>query len=247
MMKEKLIYIFFLLFTSILESNVKNKLFSPSSSLYYHTTRPTEFRIPFITPHKTHIFLHHIFEDFCSIGKEILSTESMKIVAATTPFYVISRRADKSIHKKFYDAETHTNIHQPSKFITNALLHAGPVIPAVAYATMASIHEDSYARRTAQVFIAGYLWTWGIKGLIKILKISSSLRPCNGNFDNIPTHGGNPSGHTSTAAFYTTYLGLTRGPRWAVPLGVLTAGIGTLGFVTNRHYFSQIINRICAC
>jgi hypothetical protein len=241
MTKERLIYIFFLLFTSVLESNPKNKLFSPSSSLYYHTTRPTRFQIPFTSPHKVYVFLNRIFEDFCSVGKEIISVDSMKVVAGTAPFYLIGRRADKSIHKKFYNAETHTNIHQPSSFITHLLLHAAPVIPAVTYGAMGSLHEDPYARRTAQVFISGYLWTWGTKILLKMFKISSNLRPCNGNFDTISTHGGNPSGHTSTAAFYTTYLGLTRGPRWAVPLGVLTAGVGTLGFVTNRHYFSQVV------
>lgn len=241
MKKEKLLYGFFLLCFITIQSDAKNKLFSLSSSLYYHTTRQTGFQIPLPTRQGTHTFLHRIFEDFCSVGKEIITLDSMKIVAATTPFYVIGRRVDKPIHDKFYDPITHTNLHQPSSFVTNLLLHAAPVIPAVAYGAMGSLHEDPHARRTAQVFIAGYLWTWGTKILLKMFKISSGLRPHNSKFDHTPTYGGNPSGHTSTAAFYTTYLGLTRGPRWAIPLGAVTAGIGTLGFVTNRHYFSQVI------
>ncbi len=241
MQKEKLLCTFFLLLITTIKSDTTNKIFSPSSSLYYHTDRPTRFQIPFPTRQKVHTFSHRIFEDFCSVGKEIITLDSMKIVAMTTPFYVVGRRVDKPIHDKFYDPITHTNLHQPSNFITNLLLHAAPVIPAVAYGAMGSFHEDPHARRTAQVFIAGYLWTWGTKILFKMFKISSALRPPNSKFENIPTYGGNPSGHTSTAAFYTTYLGLTRGPRWAIPLGVITAGVGTLGFVTNRHYFSQVI------
>lgn len=243
-MKEEkflLLLLAFSLFTFVQCSSTNTSSY-PIFSPYYHKVRPTSFSLSAPTRERTAHFLHRICHDFIDVGLEFISIKSLKLTTLIAPFYILSRRADEPIHKKFYDLNTHQNLHQPSKVITNVLLHAAPVIPAVTYGVMGFLHEDSHARRTAQIFVAGYFWTWGTKIIFKMFRISSGLRPCNGNFDNKPFYGGNPSGHTSTAAFYTTYLGLTRGPQWALPLGLLTAGIGTLGFITNRHYFSQIIS-----
>lgn len=241
MKKNTILYIFLLFIIEHIHTDTTNASFYPSTSLYYHSSRPTNFKLPTPTHEETYTFFHRIFDDFCSIGLEFFSVDSLKIASMTAPFYIIGRRVDMPIHHKFYDSTTHTNIHQPPRAITDIILHATPVIPAVIYGMMGALHEDSYARRTAQIFTAGYLWTWTTKIICKMFKISSGLRPANGKFERVPTFGGNPSGHTSTAAFYTTYLGLTRGPRWGLPLGVLTAGVGTLSFITNRHYFSQVI------
>lgn len=230
--------------TTIQSSERKKITLTPPSSFrspYYHTQRPTSFKFPSIRPNDAQIFIHRFFDDFYNVGSEIVSLDTMKIITITTPFYLIARRADKPLHAKFYDPSSHANRNQPPSWVNKLLFDAVPIIPALAYGLNGFFHEDSYARRTAQIFAAGFFWAWSSKILIKKLPVSSCLRPFNGNYPQKTVHGGNPSGHTSTAAFTATYLGLTRGPLWAIPLSIGAAATGTLGFISNRHYVSQVV------
>lgn len=214
---------------------------SYKNTRYYHLTRPTRFSLSHITPDETSDYFHKFFEDLYSIGSELISLDTMKLLTYIAPFYIIARRADKPIHKKFYNYSTQTNKNQPPSWVNKLLFDAIPIIPAVMYGLTAFVHEDYYARRTAQIFCAGFLWAWSSKILLKQLKSASCLRPLNANYNSKLVHGGNPSGHTSIAAFSATFLGLTRGPKWGIPLSLAAATTGTLGFINNRHYLSQVV------
>lgn len=210
-------------------------------SPYYHVRRPTTFKLPSISPQDVRNFAHHSFSDLYEVGREIFSLDSIRLLTFTAPFYLIARRADRPLHRKFYDCETHTNLRQPSDNVRRLLFDAVPIIPALAYSITGWVHADEHARRIAQIFSAGFLWSWSSKFLLKKLPITSCLRPLNAQFPQKEVHGGNPSGHTAIASYAATFFALTRGPKWGIPLSLGAAGVGTLGFIINRHYISQIV------
>jgi membrane-associated phospholipid phosphatase len=211
------------------------------SSPYSHATRPTEFHFSLPSRHQARNFLRNNFNDLYDIGNEFFSLDSMKIITQVAPFYLIARGIDIPLHKKFYDYIQHINIKQPPRWLKIMLFDLIPIVPALAYGLTGWMHEDEEARRLAQLFGAGFLWVWSSKVLLKEFKVSSCLRPLNGNYKTQRVHGGNPSGHTSIAAFTATYLGLTRGPRCGILLGLGAGIVGTLGFISNTHYLSQIV------
>jgi membrane-associated phospholipid phosphatase len=210
-------------------------------SYYKHLNRPTKFHYSLPSHAQARSFLHNNFNNLYDIGEELFSLESMKIITHIAPFYLIARGIDKPLHKKFYDYINHTNLKQPPRWVKIMLFDLIPIIPPLIYGLTGWTHDDEEARQIAQVFGVGFIWVWCSKMLLKEFKVSSCLRPLNGKYETKRVHGGNPSGHTSIATFAATYLGLARGPRWGIPLGLGAAVVGTLGFISNTHYISQIV------
>jgi membrane-associated phospholipid phosphatase len=68
------------------------------------------------------------------------------------------------------------------------------------------------------------------------------LRPWNEHFSSVQrARGGFPSGHLATVSYAATLYGVRFGPKWGVPLGLLTAAVGVSFLNCNRHYISQIL------
>lgn len=195
-----------------------------------------------ITPWKVNQFAYKMFNDLYDIGENVFTLDTMKVISGVLPFYLAGRQVEKSLHRKFYDATTHTNKHQPGKFLRKFLDDRIMAMPAVAYTLVGCAHKDPFERRTARMFGWGLLWTWASKITLKQIKCAASLRPKNQKFDRYKDYyGGNPSGHTSTSMFAAVYLGLNKGWKWAVPLGMYTGFVGGLSVALNRHFLSQVI------
>lgn len=195
-----------------------------------------------ITPWKVNQFSQKMFNDLYDIGSYVFTTDTLKVAAGVLPFYLLGRQVEKPLHRKFYDAATHTNKNQPGKFLRKFLDDRIMAMPAVAYTLVGCTHKDSFERRTARMFGWGLLWTWVSKVTLKQIKCTASIRPKSAKFDrNRDYYGGNPSGHTSTSMFAAVYLGFTKGWKWAVPLGLYTGFIGSLSVACNRHFLSQVI------
>ncbi len=187
-------------------------------------------------------YMFKLFLDMGNITKNLASFDSLKVLTGTLPFYLIARQADAKLHDQFYDADLHENIHQPT--ILKKLLDAEMMaVPLIGYGIFAWIDKSPYKRRAAQLFTAGLLCSVASKMLLKeIFRGEAGLRPLNGDFDSDGrVHGGLPSGHVTEAAFAAMYLGMSKGPKYAVPLGLYAGLVASLSIVNNNHYFSQVI------
>lgn len=194
-----------------------------------------------ITPEKMNGFLKKFFVDSYHIGQKVFTLESMKVLSAVVPFYLIGRKADPVVHRQFYDAENHKNKHQPPHWLKELLADEAMAIPFAIYGLTGWFHTDPVRRRAAQLFGTGLLWTWSTKILVKEIKTEAGLRPWHEEFSQHKrSHGGNPSGHTSMAMFMATYLGLMYGWKAGVPLGMYTAAVAGLSVAVNHHYISQV-------
>ena len=102
--------------------------------------------------------------------------------------------------------------------------------------------KDQDKRYTSQILLLGMPFViWG-KKVIKMMKFEDCRRPWNENFScDERSYGGFPSGHTAQASYMAVLYGLRYGPRYAAPLGALTAFIGVNFVSCNRHYLSQVI------
>ncbi|NCX96788.1 MAG: phosphatase PAP2 family protein [Chitinophagia bacterium] len=180
---------------------------------------------------------------FFNIGYKFFSLDTMKILSATMPFYLIGRRVDAVVHRQFYDIETHTNLHQPPKFLCNwALDDRYLAIPFVSLGLIGWLHHDPYERRRGQIFATGLMWSFAVKISLKEIKTDANLRPWNENFDRHErAHGGNPSGHMTITAYMATFWALEKGWRAAIPLSMFTAFAFSMNVACNHHYFSQAV------
>lgn len=195
-----------------------------------------------ITPEKTNYFFKKFFIDSYHIGEKIFTLDTMKILSAVVPFYLIGRKADPVIHRQLYDAENHRNKNQPPRWLKNLLADEAMAIPFGFYGLQGWFHTDPRKRRAYQLFTTGLLLTWSTKVLVKQIKTESGLRPWHEEYSRHKrVHGGNPSGHTSMAMYMATYLGLLYGPKYAVPLGIYAGAVAGISVAVNHHYLSQVI------
>lgn len=197
-----------------------------------------------MTPKRVNGYVKNIFEDTRSIGRNIFSLDTMKIMTATMPFYLSARRANNRLQRQFYNAEVHENKHQPPKFMCDiALKDEYIMIPFLAIAATGFIHHDPYNRRRAQLFTNGLIWCFSLKVLLKeIIKTDGNLRPWNEKFSSEKrSYGGLPSGHMTITTYMAVFWGLEKGRKYGVPLGLFTAYALSMNVACNHHYLSQAI------
>ncbi|MCF7899960.1 phosphatase PAP2 family protein [Candidatus Babeliales bacterium] len=196
-----------------------------------------------VTPQNVNNFLRNAYVDSYNIWKKIVSLDSMKVLTVVTPFYLIGRNSDAKVHSKFYDASTHTNKHQPSKFLKTFLYDEVMSAPIVFSYVVGLLSEDAVTRRFAQIFGTGLVWAWASKVFVKnVFKTDANLRPGSAEFSHHQrTHGGNPSGHTTQATYLATMLWLYKGPKYGVPLSLYATAIAGMSVAINHHYLSQVI------
>ena len=196
-----------------------------------------------ITPQRVNHFFNKVVTDSYNIWKKIFTLHSMKVLTATMPFYLAGRKADAAVHRQLYDQATHTNKHQPPEWLKTLLYEETMAIPLLGYGILGILHKDAVTRRAAQVFGTGLIWAWASKIIVKeVFKTDANLRPwCEGFSKHEQTHGGNPSGHTSMAAYFATYMWLYQGAWIGVPATVYATAIAGMSVAVNHHYLSQVI------
>jgi membrane-associated phospholipid phosphatase len=178
--------------------------------------------------------------DFAQIHAELWSLDTVKIVTATAPAYLVARWSDPHVHTCFYDATFHKNKCQTPWWFSK-LVEKSADVGSLIYISFAVIAPNQATRHRARIFGVGLLSVLVVKDLIKSLRSDANLRPFNEYFRRKRTFGGFPSGHMIESAYLATVLGLEYGPILAIPL---TAAAGLMFGVlvgSNRHYASQVV------
>jgi hypothetical protein len=214
----------------------------PNQARQPRTTKRVEPPMHNITPEKVNGLIRKFLVDSYCLGDKFFRLKSMKILAGVLPFYLIGRKVDPTVHRQFYDADNHRNIHQPPKWLRDILADEAMAIPFGIYGAVGWFNKDKNKRREAQIFTVGLFWTWSSKVLLKQIKADAGLRPWHEEHDRHKrSHGGSPSGHTSMASFMATYLWLAKGPKYGVPLSIYAGMIGGISIAANHHYVSQVV------
>jgi membrane-associated phospholipid phosphatase len=195
---------------------------------------------PYACKHRD-AFICSFVKDMGLIVKNIFDWDSYKIAIASFPFVVAGRMIDDKLQCHFYDRHHHKNIHQ----LPDWTQKAADLCIYVPVATLSSllIAAPTHDMRTAgRAFVAGLPFVWLGKDVIKQCKVDINLRPWNEHFSRYHrSYGGFPSGHMAASMYMTLFWGLRYGPKCAIPLGLLSVGIGVTYLTGNRHYLSQLI------
>jgi len=185
--------------------------------------------------------IHNLFRAAYDFNINIFSKDTLKIVTAFTPVYLLSRLADRKIHALFYCFDHHKNIRQFPEWCYHSCNH-GLTAEILALAALSFNPWDDHLKVTAQVFAISLPFTWVGKNFLKLFKTEAFLRPCNEHFDwRKKSYGGCPSGHMMEAVYAATLFGLQLGPWWGFPLGALATAFFINFTVGNRHFVSQMV------
>lgn len=186
-------------------------------------------------------FFGEIFTDVLELAKNLFSWDSFKILISTFPFYVATRMIDEKIQTCFYDRQYHKNKNQMPGWCHDAAEWSIGV-PIVFFGLQAFLSRDEELRETSKLFLVGMPFVIWTKDAIKKIRFKACLRPWNENFDcKKRSMGGFPSGHMAEATYAAVFFGMRYGPRYAIPLGLLAAGVGATFLSCNRHYASQLV------
>jgi hypothetical protein len=173
--------------------------------------------------------------------KNIFCKDTLKIVTAFTPLYLIGRLVDKKIHRCFYCSDHHKNTHQFPKWCYHCSNH-GLTAELVTLSAFSFYPFNRDVKITAQVFAISLPFTWVGKKFLKVFKTEACLRPHNQFFNKKKkAYGGCPSGHVMEAMYAATLFGMQLGPWWGVPLGAAAAAIFINFTTANRHFVSQMV------
>ena len=192
--------------------------------------------------HKTEInkILGGFSYDLYHINRNIFTENSLKIVAAFSPFYITARFIDEDIHDKFYDPKNHKNKNQTPKFF-KFMAGEGVAVPLITVIAVSLLSPNKEKRRTGFVFLETMLSAYVAKVLIKkVFETNASLRPLNGDFSKKRVHGGFPSGHMVEMSIVTSLYALRFGPKWGMPLAAMSSIVFISSVNYNRHYVSQV-------
>lgn len=186
-------------------------------------------------------FVGHIGKNIFDTHKNLFSWDSFKIITLTFPFFVGSRMIDEKLQGCFYDQKYHKNTNQIPEWC-HEVARWSIGVPIALLGMQSFLSRDEEFRTTSQVFIIGVPFVFLGKKLIKKFKFDACLRPWNGKFDKSErSYGGLPSGHVAEATYTAVLYGMRFGYQFAVPLGAVTAFVGTTFLACNRHYFSQLV------
>lgn len=191
-------------------------------------------------------YLHSWVDTSYKINQQLFSQKSLKIAAGFLPFYLTARHIDYKVHDHFYDAVTHTNRHQPSRWMNQSIEYSLMEIPAWICHGLGFVHPDKQVRKAMQIFTVGFCWMALYRRITKetttALKLAMARRPANADFTrDWRYYNGFPSGHAIYILFITTYLGLYQGPWLALPLGLYTGYVMAIRVANNSHFVSQVI------
>lgn len=186
-------------------------------------------------------FMREITADIWWLNVGLFTWDTFKILTTIFPIYVGTRMIDERVQNCFYDRAHHKNINQPPAWVHDAAQFSIG-IPIVLLGSYAFFERDLEKRQAGRLLLLGLPFViWG-KSLIKKINMRACYRPWNEQFScKRRSLGGLPSGHMSEAMYTAVLFGARFGPKYAVPLGLLAAFLGTAFVVCNRHYTSQIV------
>lgn len=170
--------------------------------------------------HRTAHFFGEIIVDALMLNINVFSIDSVKVITAFTPAYLISRMFDERVQENFHDRMQHKNIYQlPKK--CHDIVHYGIGVPMVVLSSLAFWGWNEDLRMTARLFAIGLPFVHSGKDVIKKLRFKSCLRPWHEDFGKEKrSSGGFPSGHMANVIFMATLFGMRHGPAWGIPLGL---------------------------
>lgn len=209
--------------------------FDPGRSCHYRTPG-------FTPPGKV---LHTVAQDIVGINLNIVSFSTFKIFVSMFPFVLVGRMVDGRLQSCFYDRVHHKNICQLDDACRMFAKHS-LVFPCCLAGALSCAARDDDVKETSRMFIKGLPFVMLVSNLIKKFDVcivgKGCLRPWNEHFSRVKrSRGGFPSGHLATVSYAATLYGVRFGPKWGVPLGLLTAAVGVSFLNCNRHYISQIL------
>ena len=181
------------------------------------------------------------WHDFAEFNKYLFSLDTVRIIAAGVPLYMIARILDKPTHTFFYCKKHHCNTRE----MPSALYHginAGLGVLMVGMASLSLYPGNRHLQRTAQLYALTLPYTWGIKKLLKTVKCDGCRRPKNQWFDcHKKYYGGCPSGHMMEITYTAVLFGTQMGPAFGVPLGIFAGAVALESISCNRHFLSQLV------
>ena len=180
-------------------------------------------------------------KDAAYLNLNLISWDSFKIITSIFPFFIGSRMVDETVQRYFYDPIHHKNINQLPAWCER-VGQFGIGVPVVVFGTRWLFTHDKEERDTAWLLMLGMPFViWG-KDLIKKAKFDACLRPWNEHFScHDRAYGGFPSGHVAEATFTAVLYGMRYGPKYAIPLSLISIIIGLTFVSCNRHLLSQVI------
>lgn len=180
-------------------------------------------------------------KDIVDINRHLFTFGAVTLGAAFIPIYFVSKKADYSLHKCFYDGQHHKNKYRAPLWICD-LASKGVAAPLIVLSSLSVFSKTVEIQATSSIFWKGVISIWAVKDLIKALvKKDCCLRPPCQGFKKKKYYGGFPSGHMAEAAYMALLYGLQFGPRWGVPFGSYAAFVFGISVNCNRHYLSQLI------
>ncbi len=183
-----------------------------------------------------------VLKDAFCINWNLLTWDSFKIVTTIFPFYISARMVDQKLQNCFFDFDCMKNKHCVPHWCKEvARVSVAPVIAF--FGINAFLNRDDRLRTTSQVMLIGLPFVFYVAQLAKYWQCDASLRPWHEKFckNGSRSNGGLPSGHTAKASYLAVLYGLEYGPKAAIPLGILTAFVGSAFVACNRHYLSQVV------
>ncbi len=186
--------------------------------------------------------LGSIVKDVFEIHINLASFDFFRIGCALFPPFVALRMNDERIHSHFYDPEHHKNKNQCA-FFNHFFAQEAIAIPILGLVSLSVFSHDEDLRATSRVFAIGMPFVLIAKDIIKQLRFKAAYRPYNQYFEKKRKHvcGGFPSGHMAEMAYMTVLYSMRHGMKFAIPLSILSAYVGSTFVVCNRHYASQIV------
>jgi hypothetical protein len=172
---------------------------------------------------------------------ELMSSESLKLLALFAPVYIATRHIDDSVHSCFYCPETHKNLRKMDSTACTVFVDA-PLFICGGLAALVFNPWDKELALSARVFASALVPLWLVKNFFKEVRHEGCLRPrCEFFKQHKRYYGGCPSGHMSYMAYATTFWGLHYGWKCGVPLGLFSIGVFAASVNCNRHFVSQLI------
>lgn len=208
------------------------KIYKPCAASWKRNTRCTCSRLS--------RFVDTLTSDVIDFHRNIGTTTTLKILAATVPFYLVTRPADNMVHDIFYCKHCHKNLRQPPRGLTNFLNYAVPSAMVGLSCLTFSSHEDLAV--AGRVFGISLPFVWLEKNILKkMFKFDGCKRPFNQHFPRKCVYGGCPSGHMVFSWYATIFWGLQQGITWGLPMGIFSTAVLIDFIVSNRHYASQMV------
>ncbi len=209
---------------------------------YYFLAHDSCFHeLPEYEKKKVQYYIRDIFRTALDFNIDIFTRDTLKIVTAFTPLYLVTRQIDTRVHKQFYCTVHHKNINQMPRWCYHTV-NNGITAELVALSALTFYPYNKTLSTTAYVFAISLPFTWIGKKFLKVFKTDAFVRPqCQGFCHHKKSFKGCPSGHVMEAVYAATLFGLEMGPAFGVPLGLFASAV-FINFTTcNRHFVSQMV------